>query len=114
MRRFIPFVCSIVLLAAGSRLASAALFTTPWAPKGGQAGAAFGATVAPAGDVNGDGFSAVLAGAPLFENGQVDEGRAYLYLGSANGLAASPAWTFEPNQANAHAGAVVAPAGDVN
>jgi hypothetical protein len=40
-----------------------------------------GACVARAGDVNGDGFDDALAGAPDFDNGQRDEGRAYLYLG---------------------------------
>jgi len=94
--------------------AHAAVVPGPWAPVGGQAGAAFGTSVAPAGDVNGDGYNDVLVGAPLYDNGQADEGRAFLYLGSANGLAASPAWTWEPDQAGANAGAVVAPAGDVN
>ena len=56
----------------------------------------------------------MLVGAPLHDNGHLDEGRAYLYLGSANGLAGSPGWTFEPNQAGAHAGAALASAGDVN
>jgi hypothetical protein len=110
----IRFLCSSALLLLGTQVAGAALVTAPWSPKGGQAGAAFGSSVAPAGDVNGDGWSDVLVGAPLYDNGQVDEGRAYLYLGGPNGLAASPAWTFESNQANAHAGAVVASAGDVN
>jgi len=114
MRPFMPFLCSLLLLATGPRVTAAGLVTSPWAPKGGQAGAAFGASVAPAGDVNGDGWSDVLVGAPLFDNGQVDEGRAYLYLGGPTGLSASAAWTFESNQANAHAGAVVASAGDVN
>ena len=94
--------------------ADAALVSGPWAPIGGQAGAAFGSSVAPAGDVNGDGYGDALVGAPLFDNGQADEGRAFLYLGSANGLATSAVWTWEPNQAGAHAGALVAPAGDVN
>jgi len=101
-------------LAAHVPTALASVVLGPWVPAGGQAGAAFGSSVAPAGDVNGDGYSDVIVGAPLYDNGQADEGRAYLFLGSANGPAASPAWTWEPNQANAHAGAVVAPAGDVN
>lgn len=40
----------------------------------------FGASVSSAGDVNGDGFSDLLVGAPGAEE---DEGRAYLYLGGA-------------------------------
>jgi hypothetical protein len=53
-------------------------------------------------------------GAVTYDNGQTDEGRAYLYLGSAGGLAASPAVTLEVNQAAALFGRVVASAGDVN
>jgi hypothetical protein len=102
------------LLVAHAPAARASIVLGPWAPTGGQVGAAFGSSVAPAGDVNGDGYSDVIVGAPLFDNGQVDEGRAFLFLGSPSGPAASPAWTWEPNQASAHAGARVAPAGDVN
>ncbi|MEP7028581.1 MAG: FG-GAP-like repeat-containing protein [Candidatus Eisenbacteria bacterium] len=94
--------------------ATAAITSGPWSPEGGQAGAHFGASVAPAGDVNGDGFGDVLVGAPLFDNVQVDEGRVFLYYGSAAGLASSPAWTWEPNEDGAQAGAAVSPAGDIN
>ncbi len=38
----------------------------------------------------------------------------FLYLGSASGLAASPVWTAESNQADARFGYSVATAGDVN
>ena len=94
--------------------ARAGLVTSSWNPVGGQPGGAFGSTVAPAGDVNGDGYSDVLVGAPLYDDGQVDEGLAVLYLGGPNGLSNAHAWLWEPNQANAHAGAALAGAGDVN
>jgi len=74
--------------------------------------ASMGATVATAGDVNGDGYSDVVVGTPNFDNGQIDEGRAYLYLGSPTGLSPSPAWTAESHQAGAGFGTKVAPAGD--
>ena len=45
--------------------------------------------MATAGDVNGDGFSDVIVGAPYYDNGEFDEGRAFLYLGSAAGLAST-------------------------
>ena len=61
----------------------------------------FGTSVATAGDVNGDGYADVIVGAPDYDNGQTDEGRAFVYLGSASGLAATPAWTAESNQASA-------------
>jgi len=37
-------------------------------------------------------------GAYVYDNGQTDEGRAFVYHGSASGPAASPAWTAESNQ----------------
>jgi len=41
------------------------------------------------GDVNGDGYSDVIVGASLYDNGQDYEGRAFVYLGSASGLNAA-------------------------
>jgi hypothetical protein len=91
------------------------LSTTPdWTAESNQAGASFGYSVASAGDVNGDGFSDVIVGAYLFDNGQTDEGRAYVYHGSATGLSTTPSWTAESNQAGARFGVSVASAGDVN
>ena len=71
-------------------------------------------SVSTAGDVNGDGYSDVIVGAHFFDNGQSDEGRVYVYLGSAAGLQASAAWTAESDQANANIGRSVSTAGDVN
>jgi hypothetical protein len=81
---------------------------------GSAAGIELGKSVAGAGDVNGDGFSDAIVGAPGFDNGQTDEGRAFLFLGTANGLSTTAAWTAEPNLANEHFGWSVAGAGDVN
>lgn len=41
--------------------------------------ARFGQTVAGVGDVNNDGNDDVLIGAPLWDGGLTDEGRAHLY-----------------------------------
>ena len=91
------------------------LATAPaWTAESNQAEANFGAAVANAGDVNGDGFADVIIGAHFWDGGQMDEGRAYLYLGSASGLAASPAWTAESNQVQAYLGFGAAGAGDLN
>ncbi|MBI4508485.1 MAG: FG-GAP repeat protein, partial [Deltaproteobacteria bacterium] len=79
-----------------------------------QAYAQFGTSVASAGDVNGDGYDDVIVGAPYYDNGHTDEGRAFVFLGSNSGISATPAWTAESNQAYAHFGSVVASAGDVN
>lgn len=72
-----------------------------WMAEGNQASAHFGGNINPgvannngvasAGDVNGDGYSDVIVGGSFqYDNGQSDEGRAYVYLGSASGLAPSP------------------------
>jgi hypothetical protein len=91
------------------------VMTAPaWTAEGDQAGSNFGISVATAGDVNGDGFSDVIVGAWTFDDGQVDEGRAFLYLGSAAGLALTPSWTAEGDQTGAFFGTSVATAGDVN
>lgn len=84
-----------------------------------QADAYFGRSVASAGDVNGDGFADVLVGAPWYDHpdpgtGSNDEGRAFLYLGSASGLSSTAAWTAEPNNAADDFAVSLSTAGDVN
>jgi len=78
-----------------------------------QADAWLGFSVASAGDVNADGYSDVLAGAPHYDNGEDSEGAAFLYYGSANGLNPVPT-VFESNQAHAEMGYSVSGAGDIN
>jgi outer membrane protein assembly factor BamB len=73
-----------------------------------------GAGLDGAGDVNGDGYSDVIVGEPAWDNGETDEGRALVFLGSASGLSSTPAWEIESNVAGARFGASVAGAGDVN
>ena len=84
---------------------------------GGQLDSNFGAGVATAGDVNADGYADVLVGAPGYDNGEIDEGVAFVFLGSATGIApGGPAtadtW-IESDQASARLGESVATAGDV-
>jgi hypothetical protein len=94
---------------------AAGLGDTPaWTAQGDQAGAFFGRAVGTAGDVNGDGYSDVIVGAPFYDNGEVDEGRVYVYHGSPAGLSNSPAWIVEGNQISAEFGFKVETAGDVN
>jgi hypothetical protein len=70
-----------------------------------------GTSVASAGDVNGDGFADVIAGAP--EASGESPGAAYLYLGGPAGVSATP--TKIPAPANeASFGWSVSSAGDVN
>jgi hypothetical protein len=84
-----------------------------WTASGGQDDAWLGQSVAGAGDVDGDGFDDVIAGAPLFDNGQPNEGTARLWAGSAAGPAPFPSWTIEGDQDQAQLGGAVAGAGRV-
>lgn len=84
-----------------------------WMADGDQADGRFG-TVAPAGDVNGDGYDDVLVGAYNDDHPEADEGVVFLYLGGPGGLASAPAWTAESNQAGARLGDKLSGAGDVN
>ncbi|XYI01195.1 FG-GAP-like repeat-containing protein [Sorangium sp. So ce1128] len=66
----------------------------------------FGASIASAGDVNGDGFGDVIVGSSGVN-------RAYVYLGGPEGLASAPDLTLE-GQERTNFGLVVASAGDMN
>ncbi len=93
---------------------SGASSTADWTVESDQANAYLGQCVATAGDVNGDGFSDVIVGAPNYDDTQTDEGKAYLYFGSAEGPSADPNWSKVSNVANARYGYSVANAGDIN
>ena len=83
-----------------------------------QADARMGYSVSGAGDVNGDGYADVIVGAYGFDNGETDEGAAFLFLGSSAGLVgtnpATAAAALESNQGSAIMGYSVSDAGDVN
>ena len=79
-----------------------------------QGSAFFGYSVSTAGDVNWDGYSDVIVGAYGYDNGESNEGRAFVYHGSSTGLSTTLDWTGESNQANACFGISVSTAGDVN
>ncbi len=88
--------------------------TADWMAESNQAGARFGNSASTAGDVNGDGYADVIVGAKRYDNGETDEGRAYVYYGSADGLNGTADWIAEGNQNDAHFGRPVSAAGDVN
>ena len=73
----------------------------PGPPRATRRAPSFGISVATAGDVNGDGSRDVIVGAPRTTTAQIDEGRAFVYHGSAAGLAPRAAWTAESDQASA-------------
>ncbi len=88
--------------------------TPSWTYRGANEHSELGAAVSLAGDVNTDGYGDVLVGEPGYRNDQSFEGRALLFLGSATGLAPSPAWTNEVNKIGAHFGKSLSATGDVN
>ena len=73
----------------------------------------FGLSVASAGDVNGDGYSDIIIGAPLFSNLYSYGGRAYIYFGGIN-VNTIPDVILSGNASNLYFGASVSSAGDVN
>ena len=82
-----------------------------------QQGAQFGCSASTAGDVNGDGFSDLIVGARTWEDdivNQLSEGAAFVYYGSAGGIASVPDVTLQMNQASDNFGSNVACLGDIN
>jgi hypothetical protein len=78
-------------------------------PDGG--GAKFGASVASAGDVNGDGYADVIVGAPSALGGA---GRAYLYFGTASGISSDQVPVSLTGPDRGSFGQSVASIGDLN
>lgn len=94
--------------------ASSGLTTTNgWAFESAQAVARLGTSVSAAGDVNCDGWDDVIVGAPQYDNGETDEGAAFIFYGATGGI--STTYTvLDSNQAEAEFGTSVSAAGDVN
>jgi hypothetical protein len=86
---------------------STGLGTSPgWYAESDQEGARVGYSVGTAGDVNGDGYSDVIVGAHFYDNGQSEEGRAFVYYGNAG-----PGKSLNPRQLNPDGSSPVAPLG---
>ncbi len=81
----------------------------------GAAGEAFGAAVASAGDVNGDGFTDLIVGAPNATSaGRTFAGEARVYFGSAGALGTTPSQTLGGLALNEQSSETLSSAGDVN
>lgn len=80
-----------------------------WPPAGGH----FGACVSSAGDVNNDGYSDIIVGAPENNESGANAGRAFLFLGGQSPFT-GPAINFISETIGDHFGVSVSTAGDVN
>src|SRR5262245_1264478 len=74
----------------------------------------FGFTVITAGDVDGDGYADVAAGASGDDTFGADAGLVRVYRGGSTGLTGGEYWTLHGSAPGAFLGAWLAPAGDVN
>ena len=104
------FVSSF-LLAAGT--AGAGQLPTMFAPTGAASGDVLGWSSATAGDVNGDGYADVIAGAWANDTGGTNSGVVYIYFGGPKADDVADVTLFNV-QASGGFGIAVGTAGDVN
>jgi len=109
-----PVIVDLTITGFSTTASTGLSASADWTAEGDQEGAQFGYRLGTAGDVNGDGYADVVVGARYYDNGETDEGRAFVYHGSVTGLSASADWIVESDQADALFGHRVGTAGDVN
>ncbi len=85
-----------------------------WTSTQNRTNAQDGSAVAPAGDVNNDGYADFLSGARNWSLPASSAGRATLYLGSSTVPSTTPAWAFNGETSSDFLGTAVTGTGDVN
>lgn len=78
-------------------------------------GGQFGLSLASGGDLNGDGASELVVGAPFQDGESKDEGKVYVFFGSGEGLREEPFLVLEnPHAVPGHFGTSVSSGSDIN
>jgi hypothetical protein len=100
----------IFLVGCGHQNASLSKPLLVWTQTGAESGDHLGYKAAGVGDVTGDGYDDLLVGEPGYAK---QRGKAFLYLGSADGLGKQPFWITEGEQAGDGFGSIVGALGDI-
>ncbi len=76
--------------------------------------AQFGYSCAGAGDINNDGYADIIGGSKYWDNGSLDEGAAFVWFGSPDGVELNYCWSGEGNQDSGYYGRHVGGNADFN
>jgi len=79
-----------------------------------QLDAQFGYSCAGAGDINNDGYDDVIGGSKYWDNGEANEGGAFVWFGSSDGLELNYCFSAEGNQSEGYFGRHVGGDADFN
>ncbi len=85
-----------------------------WVKEGNNANSEFGFWIDGGGDVNGDGYSDVIVGAPEYTHAFAGEGAVFIFFGSSTGLADTAGWVKYGEHDSSGFGRCVSIRGDVN
>lgn len=108
-------ILGVLLAGVCASIAHAGLMTAPsWSFQGDSANGLLGNGGVVFGDFNKDGFRDIAMAAPDRSGAIPTNGKVYVFLGSAAGLATIPAWTAEGDQSGAEFGGGQLGIGDFN
>ena len=88
--------------------------TIGWSSSGEHTLGLYGTALAPAGDVNGDGYADVMVACEAWNDGSAYVGRVDVHYGGSGTITGDPDWWVIGEQDYEHFGGAIGPAGDVN